>query len=183
MTREQRKKVLDLFWYFLKTGSYTFGGGWGIVLAIQKEFVDKRNWITEEELVDLTSVGRSLPGTMIGNVTYLFGYRQCGVAGDIASLIGVSLMPMLVMIAVTLGYESFKNNLYVARALTGVRASVIPIMLSSAITLRDACFTDKITWAIGIAAALLFLFADLGTLPLVLLAGLFGYAVCEVRSR
>lgn len=183
MNRQNRKTVLDLFWYFLKTGSYTFGGGWGLVIAIQQEFVDKRKWITEEELVDLTSVGRSLPGTMIGNVTYLFGYRQCGIAGGIASLIGVSLMPLLVMIAVTLGYESFKSNPYVARALIGVRAAVIPIILSGAISLKDACFSDWFTYAVGGIAALLFLFSNLGTLPLVLLAGVVGYAVCEVRSR
>lgn len=183
MDRKNWKTVLDLFWYFLRTGGYTFGGGWGLVVAIQQEFVDKRKWITEEELVDLTSVGRSLPGTMIGNVTYLFGYRQCGVAGGIASLIGVSLMPLLVMIGVTLGYESFKSDPYVARALIGVRAAVIPIILSGAITLKDACFTDKFTYAAGAAAALLFLFADLGTLPLILLAGVAGYAVCEVRRR
>lgn len=183
MDRKNRKTVLDLFWYFFKTGGYTFGGGWGLVVAIQQEFVDKRKWITEEELVDLTSVARSLPGTMIGNVTYLFGYRQCGVAGGVASLIGVSLMPLFVMIAVTLGYESFRTNPYVARALIGVRAAVIPIILSSAISLKKACFTDKFTYAVGAAAALLFLFSNLGTLPLILLAGVVGYTVCEVKSR
>lgn len=183
MTREKLKMAASLFWYFLKTGSYTFGGGWGIVLAMQQEFVEKRRWITEEELVDLTSVGRSLPGTMIGNVTYLFGYRQCGVLGGVVSLLGISFMPMAVLMVVTLGYEQFKSNPYAARALTGVRAAVIPIMLSGAIALKDACFTDQVTYVFGAAAALLFLFSGLGTLPLVLLGGLAGFLVCEVRGR
>lgn len=183
MDRKKLKLLADLFWYFLKTGSYTFGGGWGIVLAMQQEFVEKRKWMTEEELVDLTSVGRSLPGTMIGNVTYLFGYRQCGVLGGVVSLLGISFMPMVVLMLVTLGYEQFKTNPYVARALTGVRAAVIPIILSGAISLKNACLTDKISYGFAAAAALLFLFSNLGTLPLVLIAGLAGFVVCEVRSR
>ena len=183
MDRKTLKKAAELFWYFLKTGSYTFGGGWGIVMAMQREFVEKRKWITDEELVDLTSVGRSLPGTMIGNVTYLFGYRQCGVPGALASLIGISFMPVVVIIAVSFFYVQFRDNIYVARALTGVRAAVIPIMLSGALTMRRACFTDRITVLIGCAAALLFLFTDLGTIPLVLLGALCGLIVCEVRNR
>ena len=180
---EKLARAGGLFWYFLKTGSYTFGGGWGIVTAMQAEFVEKRGWITDEELVDLTSVGRSMPGTMIGNVTYLFGYRQCGVLGGLASLLGISFMPFVVLIGITFCYEQFKDNLYVAHALTGVRAAVIPIMLSAALKLRRACFTDKLTWLFGGAAALLFLFSNLGTVPLVLLGGLCGFLVCEVRSR
>ena len=64
-----------------------------------------------------------------------------------------------------------------------MRAAVIPIMLSGALTMRRACFTDRITVLIGCAAALLFLFTDLGTIPLVLLGALCGLIVCEVRSR
>ncbi len=183
MLRDKWKMLAALYWYFLKTGSYTFGGGWSIVLAMKREFVERRGWLTDEELVDLTSVGRSLPGTMIGNVTYLFGYRQAGVPGGVVSLLGISTAPLLVMIAVSFGYEAVKTNLYVARALVGVRACVIPIILSNAIALKDACLADRVSYFFCVAAALLFFFTEIGTLPLVLLCGVAGYVYCEVRSR
>ena len=74
----QCSRALELFLYFFKIGFYTFGGGWSIVAQIQQEYVQKKGWITDEELLDITSVGRSLPGLMIGNVSYLFGYHVAG---------------------------------------------------------------------------------------------------------
>ena len=57
---------------FFKIGFYTFGGGWSIVAQIQQEYVQKKGWITDEDLLDITSVGRSLPGLMIGMVPFAF---------------------------------------------------------------------------------------------------------------
>ena len=62
------KTLLALFWEFFQFGCFTFGGGWSIVAQMQRLYVEKRKTITGEELLDITSVGRSLPGTMIGNV-------------------------------------------------------------------------------------------------------------------
>ena len=77
----QCSQALELFLYFFKIGFYTFGGGWSIIAQIQQEYVQKKGWITDEDLLDITSVGRSLPGLMIGNVSYLFGYHVAGFPG------------------------------------------------------------------------------------------------------
>ena len=61
----RKSRVLGLFLYFFKIGFYTFGGGWSIIAQLQQEYVQKRHWITDEELLDITSVGRSLPGLMV----------------------------------------------------------------------------------------------------------------------
>lgn len=88
--KEKLKKALSLYWYFFRIGWYTFGGGWSIVAQIEKDFVDARKEMTAEELLDMVSVGRSLPGLMIGNVTYLFGCRRggalCGVFAVLVDL-------------------------------------------------------------------------------------------------
>ena len=91
----QRGRVWGLFWQFFKIGCYTFGGGWSIVAQMQKEYVEKRGWLTEEDLLDITSVGRSLPGLMIGNVSYLFGYHVAGFPGAVACVI-VNLVHFLI---------------------------------------------------------------------------------------
>ena len=72
------KKALTLFRQFFQFGCFTFGGGWSIVAQMQKLYVEREKTITSQELLDITSVGRSLPGTMIGNVAFLYGYRVGG---------------------------------------------------------------------------------------------------------
>ena len=137
------KKGFQLFWFFFRIGFFTFGGGWSIVAQIQKEFVAKRKWMTEEELLDTVSVGRSLPGLMIGNVSFMFGYQNGGVFCAIMSLLGISVPALLIMTVVTMCYTKIKDNLYVARAMTGIRAAVVPIIGSAGLRLRKGAYTDS----------------------------------------
>jgi hypothetical protein len=90
MMKQQTARALSIFKTFLKFGCFTFGGGWSIVAQMQKEYVEKEHWITDEELLDYTSVGRSTPGLMIGNASILFGYCTAGVPGALAALLGAS---------------------------------------------------------------------------------------------
>ena len=113
------RQVLGLFFQFMKFGLFTFGGGWSIVAQMQKLYVEQEKVITSEELLDLTSVGRSLPGTMIGNVAMLYGYRVAGVAGGMACLFGMILPPLAVLAVITQFYTAFQNNLWVAAAMRG----------------------------------------------------------------
>ena len=100
---KRARQVLGLFFQFMKFGLFTFGGGWSIVAQMQKLYVEQEKVITSEELLDLTSVGRSLPGTMIGNVAMLYGYRVAGVAGGMACLFGMILPVVPIMISAVLG--------------------------------------------------------------------------------
>lgn len=94
-------KAGKLFWDFIKIGFFTFGGGWSIVAQIQQEFVEKEEWLTQEELLDIVSVGRSLPGIMIANISSIFGYHMAGPAGALACVFGITLPSLLVLTAVT----------------------------------------------------------------------------------
>ena len=98
---KRARQVLGLFFQFMKFGLFTFGGGWSIVAQMQKLYVEQEKVITSEELLDLTSVGRSLPGTMIGNVAMLYGYRVAGVAGGMACLFGMILPPLAVLAVIS----------------------------------------------------------------------------------
>lgn len=84
---EKYKKGISAFLVFLSNRFFHLRRGWSIVAQIQKEFVAKRKWMTEEELLDTVSVGRSLPGLMIGNVSFMFGYQNGGVFCAISSLL------------------------------------------------------------------------------------------------
>lgn len=137
---DKGKKTLLLFVQFLKFGCFTFGGGYSIIAQMQKIYVEERHTITNEEILDLTSVGRSLPGTMIGNIAMLFGYRESGVLGGIACLTGMVLPPMVMLSVITLFYNAFRNSFWVAAAMSGVRAAVVPIIFSAALNLIHGAY-------------------------------------------
>ena len=121
---ENLKKCLKLYGQFLTFGSFTFGGGWSIVAQMKDLYVDKEKSITDEELLDITSIGRSLPGTMIGNIAVFYGHRVSGFWGGIACVFGMITVPMLVLMIITTFYSAFQDNIWVASAMKGVRAAV-----------------------------------------------------------
>ena len=183
MTKEQRRKTLYILKTFLKFGCFTFGGGWSIVAQIQKEFVEKKHWITDEELLDFTSVGRSVPGLMIGNCSVLFGYHSAGIPGALAALLGIIVPPIAIMLGVVALYDLVKDNLDVARAMTGVRAAVVPIIFSALLRLFKSGMKDAYCYVIALGALALSLFTKVNNVLIVLMGAAAGLIYQEVRSR
>lgn len=181
--RPAKNRVLNIFFTFLKFGCFTFGGGWSIVAQIQKEYVENKCWITDEELLDFTSVGRSLPGLMIGNTSVLFGYHTAGVLGALAALVGISLPPIVIMYCVTLIYALVHDNLYIARAMMGVRAAVVPIILCAMLKLSKTALKDWSCWIIACGAAAVSLFTGLNNVLIVVLGAGLGLIAMEVKTR
>ncbi|MBQ3702966.1 MAG: chromate transporter [Oscillospiraceae bacterium] len=183
MTKQQAGRALSIFKTFLKFGCFTFGGGWSIVAQMQKEYVEKKHWITDEELLDFTSVGRSTPGLMIGNVSVLFGYHAAGIPGALAAILGITVPPVIIMLGVVVLYDLVKDNLYVSRAMIGVRAAVAPIILSALLKLLKSGLKDAFCYLVAICAFCLCRFTTLNNVLIVLLGAAAGLIYQEVRSR
>lgn len=174
MKNEKLKKIWEMFTYFFHISWFTFGGGWSIVAQMQKDYVDEKKELTSEELLDIVSVGRSLPGTMIGNVAYLFGYRQAGALGGVVAVVGMVLPPMLILSVLTYCYVMFKDNVWVSKMLAGVRAAVVPIILSAALKLRNGAFPNKICYALCIGGCILNVVFGVNCVLVILLGVLAG---------
>jgi chromate transporter len=181
--KAEKGRVLSIFLTFLKFGCFTFGGGWSIIAQMQKEYVEKKHWITSEELLDFTSVGRSVPGLMVSNASVLFGYHAAGFGGALAALAGICLPPIVIMYGVTFVYGLVCNNLYIARAMMGVRAAVVPIILCALLNLTKSALKDRICWLIAIVAGSLSLFTGLSNVLIVVIGAAAGLLAMEVKSR
>lgn len=175
--------AVTLVAFFCKIGCFTFGGGWSIVAQIQKEFVEKRRWLTEQDLLDMTAVGRSLPGTMIGNVSYLFGYHLGGIMCGVASTLGMLIPPVIILSIITMFYTSFRDNIYVARAMVGVRASVVPIIGGACMRLRKGAYVDWIGYAFTAMAFCLCLFWGVNNILIVLTGAILALVITGQRER
>ena len=183
MEQPKWRRIAAIYLFFLKTGLFTFGGGWSILAQVQKHYTDQLQVLSEDEIMDIVSVAKSLPGIMIANISMNVGYRLCGAAGGFAALIGVCTAPFFVMCAVTPIYMSIRDSALVARALVGVRAAVIPCILSAALKLRKSAIKDWICWCVAGAAFLLLLLTEVNTMLLVLLGAAAGLAVMEVKNH
>ena len=175
--------LAGLFKEFFQFGCFTFGGGWSIVAQMQRLYVEERKVITGEELLDITSVGRSLPGTMIGNVAMLYGYHTAGLAGGVVCLFAMILPPFLVLTVLTFCYTAVRDNLWVAAAMTGVRASIVPIMASAAVPLVKGAFRYPPCVIVAILSFSLYVFWNVSCVWLVVMGIAGGLLICEFYER
>ncbi|MDO5350173.1 MAG: chromate transporter [Lachnospiraceae bacterium] len=179
MNRKQIKQGIQLFLFFAKIGCFTFGGGWSILAQMEQEFVDKRKMITKEELLDIVSVGKSIPGIMITNISMIFGYQAAGWFGGICSVFGIAFPAVVILAAVTICYQAVRDNQWVQYALTGIRCAVAPIIISAVISLGRAGLKDAFCAAVCLAAFVLCSFLGFSNIGAVLT----GLAVALIRME
>lgn len=151
------KRLWELFAAMFRIGLVSFGGGWSIVAEMERQFAEKREWITREELLDYVSVARSLPGIMVINTSVIFGYHLGGVAAALVCGFAVALPSFLVLVAVTLLYELVRSSLYVSWAMRGVQCAVVPIIINILVKLGKGGVVDKVTAVIAALALVLML--------------------------
>ena len=165
--KKQYKDGILLFWFFFKIGWFTFGGGWSILAQMEQEFVDKRQWITKQELLDLVAVGKSVPGIMITNISMLFGYNRAGWFGGVCAVLGMTCPAVIILTVVTFAYDTLKDSVICYSVLRGLRSAVVPIMGSVVLSLGKDALRNKISIIICIVASLVCICADISNIVLV----------------
>ena len=103
------RKLATMFLVLLKIGALTFGGGWSVIAQMEQEFVKKRGYLSQEKLLDIITVGRSLPGIMIINIGVLFGHHVGGVLGGVLAAFAIAIPSIVTLCVVALFYGSVKD--------------------------------------------------------------------------
>ena len=128
--KEKLKTLFGLYYSFAKIGTFTIGGGLAMMPMMQKELVDKKKWITDEELIDYYAVGQSTPGIIAVNVATFVGYKQCGIIGGIVGTLGM-VTPSLVIIMILANLiNSISDYPIVQKALNGINVAVAALLTS-----------------------------------------------------
>lgn len=129
--REQKNHVLrKLFFSTLYLSAFTFGGGYVIVTLLKNKFVDQYHWINEEEMLDLVAIAQSSPGAIAVNGAIVVGYKLAGIPGVLLSVLGAILPPMLILSIISLFYDTFCTNPFIAAMLGGMKAGVGAVIAS-----------------------------------------------------
>lgn len=128
--KETKGTVLKkLFFSTLYISAFTFGGGFVIITFMKRKFVDEFHWIDMTEMLDLTALAQSSPGAIAVNAAILVGWRVAGLMGMLIAVLGTILPPMLILSVISLCYQAFASNLYVALILKGMQAGVAAVIL------------------------------------------------------
>lgn len=127
--RPTAKTLCQLFLSTLYISAFTFGGGFVIVTFMKKKFADELHWIDEDEMLDLTAIAQSSPGSIAVNAAILVGWRIGGALGIAVAVLGTLLPPMLILSIISFFYAAFASNRYVALTLRGMQAGVAAVIL------------------------------------------------------
>ena len=127
--------LLEIFTTFFKIGLFTFGGGYAMISLVKEECIDKKNWISENELVNLLAIAESTPGPIAINMATYVGYKKRKFIGAIFATIGVILPSIIVIYLIARYLRSFLEIKIVSYAFFGIRIAVSMIIIKTAYTL------------------------------------------------
>lgn len=179
------KELWKLFYTFATVGVTTFGGGYAMLPALQREVVEKRGWATEEEVMDWYAIGQCTPGVIAVNTATFVGQKQKGVPGGIAATLGV-VVPSLVIITIIAAFiRNFADLPAVQNAFAGIRACVCVLILNAVVKLWKKSVVDWKAFLIFAAVFLGSVFLDLSPVLYVLAAAFAGIVIksLEVRAK
>lgn len=125
--------LLDLFLSFAKIGLFTFGGGYAMIALIENACVEKKQWITHDEMMNITVIAESTPGPIAINCATYVGYKQKGLIGAVAATIGMILPSFCIIFLISLFLDHFLEITWIAHAFLGIKIAVGILILDAAI--------------------------------------------------
>ena len=132
---DKRKKYWQLFLSTFKLSACTFGGGFVIIPLMRERFVKELHWIEEEEMLDLTAIAQSSPGSIAINASILVGYHVAGIPGALITVLGAALPPFIIISVISAFYQAFRDNKYVSMAMAGMLAGVAAVIFDVVINM------------------------------------------------
>ena len=129
------KDLCELVVSFFKIGIMTFGGGYAMLPMLQRELVENRKWVTEEEILNYFAIGQCTPGVIAVNTATFVGYKRRKIPGAIFATIGVVLPSMIIITIIAAVLSNFAHIPAVQHAFAGIRIAVSALIVASVIKL------------------------------------------------
>lgn len=154
---------------FFKIGLFTFGGGYAMISVIADLCVEKKGWITHEDMMNITVLAESTPGPIAINCATFVGYKRGGLAGAAAATFGVVLPSFVLIYAISMFLENFLEITIIANAFRGIKIAVGILILNAAVNMIRKM--QKKAFPVGVLAA---------SCAAMLLGSLMGHSVSSI---
>lgn len=177
------RELWQLFCLFFKIGMFTFGGGYAMLPLLKAEVVTKRRFVSEEELLDLYSIGQCTPGIISINVATFIGYQQKGIKGAVAATFGIVMPSLIIITLVASVLKNFMDNRYVAYAFAGVKICVAALIADIIYDLAKKNIKNYMAAAVFIGALILMVAYNLSAVWIVIIAAVVALFSGEIKRR
>lgn len=172
------KRLFEIFSVFFRIGLFTIGGGYAMLPIIQKEVVETKGWMTDEEFLDAISLTNSLPGPLATNSATFVGYRVNGVPGATAAVLGAAAPSVIIILLIAMVFHDLMAYPVVQYIFDGVRPAVVALILYAVIKLaKSAKVTEYFNWAVALFGFVGVAVFGLHPIVIVVCAALYGLFV------
>ena len=145
----------QLFYTYLKIGTFTLGGGYAMLPLIQREVVDRKGWIDEEEFLNMIALAQAAPGLIAVNSAIFIGWRVGGWKGVCGAVLGAVLPSFLIILAIAMLFREWKELPAVEAAFKGIRPAVVALIAAPLFKMAKSAKISWLTALIPVIAALL----------------------------
>ncbi len=178
------ESLLVILLTFMKVGAFTFGGGYAMLPVIQKEVVEKHNWVDHKTFGDILIITQGLPGQLALNSSIQIGIKLRGIPGGITAALGVTAPSVLIILLIaTILYPMLYDNVYFQAAFYGLRPAVLALIAAAAIKMGK-----KILFGLkGVVLCVFLLLSALltGVHPIMIMiaGGILGLFICKENYK
>lgn len=166
--------LLDLYFTFAKIGLFTFGGGYAMLPLLEREVVDKKKWVTRDEVLDYYAIGQSTPGVIAINTATFCGYSQGGDLGGIVASLGFITPSIIIILLIANFLKSFSHLAVIQHAFAGIRVGVSALVFYSVLKLIKSNANTPLKFIIFLLTFAAVAFLSISPVVIVIAVGVFG---------
>lgn len=178
------KLLLDFYFTFAKIGLFTIGGGITMFPLMQKELVEKKNWLNETELLDYFTIAQSVPGIIAVNSAILVAYKHRKSLGALFAALGLITPSFLIIVLLASLLSLVQGSRILASAFTGISAAVVALLFNTVLKIGKKTIVN-IRSAILAIASFLLVFA-FGVSPVIIILSALvlalGWSVIKLKK-
>lgn len=180
--------LLDLFLTFAKIGLFTFGGGYAMISLIENSCVEKKRWITHEEMMNVTVIAESTPGPIAINCATFVGYKKAGFLGSLIATIGMVLPSFIIIYVISMFLDNFLEITIIANAFNGIKIAVGLLILNAAVTMIKKMHNKIVPRLIMVCSAVVMLLINIfswnfSSISLMLIAAVVSLVIFLVNGE
>ena len=178
---------LDLFLTFAKIGLFTFGGGYAMISLIENSCVEKKQWITHDEMMNVTVIAESTPGPIAINCATFVGYKKAGFLGAVIATFGIVVPSFSVIYLISMFLDNFLEITLIANAFKGIKIAVGILILDAGITMVKKMHKKVLPRAIMVCSFIAMLAINIfawnfSSISLMLIAAVISLAIFIVKG-
>ena len=175
------RNLIEIYLTFFRISSTTFGGGMTMLPILQKDIVQNKRWVTDEEIIDMYAISQGLPGIIAINIASFIGYKIKRVSGAIAASLGVVSPCIIIIMIIARFLSGFQDIQIVKNIFAGINIGVTALIFNSIINLWKKSIRDRFYLLLFIFTFILMLILEISPIIYIIISGFIGILVKKLR--